>query len=127
MTEVKSGNKCSCGSTDVLIFSCSGGSNVGQIANEVAKKLMTQGKGKMYCLAGIGGHISGITESTRAARKIVAIDGCMGHCAKKTMEHAGFDLDEHVVITDHNIQKSHDLIVSLDDINKVVNYVSKII
>jgi uncharacterized metal-binding protein len=73
---------CVCQPTEVLIFPCSGGSNVGQIANEAAKQLTKQGVGKMYCLAGIGGHISGIVESTKAAKKIIAIDGCPVICAR---------------------------------------------
>ncbi len=54
--------KCLCEPTEVLIFPCSGGSNVGQIANETAKNLTTLDYGKMYCLAGIGGHVSGLSE-----------------------------------------------------------------
>jgi len=34
-------DKCLCEPTEILIFPCSGGSNVGQIANETAKDLTT--------------------------------------------------------------------------------------
>ena len=44
----------------------------------------------MFCLAGIGARIAGILESTKAANKLVAIDGCPVACSKKTLEHAGF-------------------------------------
>ena len=52
--------RCLCEPTDVLIFPCSGGSNVGQIANAAAVRLTQEGRAKMYCLAGLGGDVSGI-------------------------------------------------------------------
>lgn len=51
--------KCLCEPTEILLFPCSGGANVGQIANEVAVSLTREGIGKLFCLAGIGGHICG--------------------------------------------------------------------
>ena len=117
--------KCLCEADEVLIFPCSGGSNVGQIANDAAKKLTTQGVGKMYCLAGLGGHVSGLIESTKAAKRIIAIDGCPVHCAKKTVEHAGFKPDVHVVVTDLGIQKRLDFKIENDEIKKVTDEVSK--
>jgi len=114
-------DKCLCEPTEILIFPCSGGSNVGQIANETAKDLTTLGHGKMYCLAGIGGHVSGLVESTKAAKKIVAIDGCPVACAKKTLEHAGFKIDVHVVVTELGIQKVLDFMMDNDEIKRVVN------
>jgi uncharacterized metal-binding protein len=55
--------KCLCEPTEILILPCSGGSNVGQIANEAGVKLNQEGMGKSFCLAGIGGHVSGMIES----------------------------------------------------------------
>jgi uncharacterized metal-binding protein len=114
-----------CEADGVLIFPCSGGSNVGQIANETAKKLSSQGIGGMYCLAGIGGHISGFAEATREVKKVVAIDGCPVHCARKTLEHAECPVTVHVVVTDLGIQKKSDLHLDEKDINKVVNEVKE--
>ena len=113
-------DKCLCEPTEILIFPCSGGFNVGQIANEAAKDLTTLGHGKMYCLAGIGGHVSGLVESTKAAKKIVAIDGCPVACARKTLEHAGFKVDVHVVVTELGIQKVLGFMMDVGEINKVV-------
>lgn len=65
-----SDEECISKPTEILIFPCSGGSNVGQIANEAAKDLTTLGKGKMYCLAGVGGHINNLIESTKAQKRL---------------------------------------------------------
>lgn len=83
-------NSCMCQGAGVLIFPCSGGSDVGELSDRAARKMAKCGKAKMFCLAGIGAHVTGIIESAKAGKKIIAIDGCAVSCAKKTLEHAGF-------------------------------------
>jgi uncharacterized metal-binding protein len=117
--------KCLSEADEVLILSCSGGSNVGQLANETAKRLSSQGIGEIYCLAGIGGHIGGFAEATHEVRKVVVIDGCPVHCAKKTLEHAGCPVTVHVVVTDLGIRKTSDLHLDDKDIAKVENAVKE--
>ena len=117
--------KCLCEADEVLIFPCSGGSNVGQIANETAKRLSSQGIGDMSCLAGIGGHISGFAEATREVKKVVAIDGCPVHCARKTLEHADCPVSVHVVVTELGIRKTSNLLLDKKDIAKVENAVKE--
>jgi uncharacterized metal-binding protein len=117
-------DKCLCERTEILIFPCSGGSNVGQIANQAGVKLTQDGMGRFFCLAGIGAHVSGMIESTRAGKILVAIDGCPVACAKKTLEHAGFNVDEYVQVTDLDIEKNHDLNPLTPDVDKVTNHLA---
>jgi uncharacterized metal-binding protein len=98
-------NPCSCKGDVTLIFPCSGGSDVGEITDRTARALTAQGIGRMYCLAGIGGRVSGIMESTKAANKILAIDGCPVNCASKTLEQAGFRGFLHISLGDYGIKK----------------------
>jgi uncharacterized metal-binding protein len=74
-----------------LIFACSGGADVGLLSDQAARRMMKEGCGKMFCLAGIGGNVEGILKTTRDADKILVIDGCAVDCAKKTMEEAGIN------------------------------------
>jgi uncharacterized metal-binding protein len=48
------------------------------------------GVAKMYCLAGVGGRISGSLTSAKAVNRIVAIDGCPLNCVRTTLEQAEF-------------------------------------
>lgn len=96
---------CACGQAPKFIFPCSGGSNTGELADRIARELDRTTDGKMYCLAGIGGNVSGIVESTKAAEKILVIDGCSVDCAKKTLEQRGFSSFVHVRITDLGVEK----------------------
>jgi uncharacterized metal-binding protein len=110
--------ECACATAPKLVFPCSGASDVGEIADRAGRKLTTDGDGKMYCLAGIGGQVSGIVESTKVAAKILAIDGCPQDCAKKTLELAGFTSLEHLRVTDIGLEKGKSP-VTLESITKV--------
>jgi uncharacterized metal-binding protein len=66
---------------------------------------MAEGVGKMFCLAGIGGRVSGILETTKAAAAILAIDGCPLDCARKTLEEADFTQFEHLRLSDLGMEK----------------------
>ena len=88
-------NNCMCQETGILIFPCSGSSDVGELSDRVGRTIAKCGKAKMFCLAGIGAHVPGMIESTKAAKRIVAINGCPVSCAKKTLEHAGFQVESY--------------------------------
>ncbi|GAK54464.1 DGC domain protein [Candidatus Moduliflexus flocculans] len=88
--------ECECSSSPALLFPCSGGSDVGALSDQAARQMTAAGIGKMYCLAGIGGRVSGILASTRSAGKILAIDGCPLNCAKATLEQAGITTFKHM-------------------------------
>ena len=98
-------NACACSSAPKLIFACSGAADVGALADQAARKMTRDGNGKMFCLAGIGGRVSGIMMSTQAASAILAIDGCALNCAKKSLEEAGFTGFEHLLLSDLGFQK----------------------
>ena len=91
---------CECASAPTLVFSCSGAADVGEISDRAARKLTRDSAGKMFCLAGVGGHVNTILMSTQAAGKILVIDGCPVDCTKKTLEHAGFSGFSYFRITD---------------------------
>ena len=113
--------KCSCthGEGPVLVFACSGGSNVGQMSNEIAKRMTIQEKGSMFCLAGIGGRVSGIIETTRAAHRRVVIDGCPLACAKKTLVEASLEPDVHIVLTELGMKKGPGLELDNEEVERI--------
>ncbi len=120
-------DNCLCGSSRILIFSCSGGSNVGQLANQAAVDLTKNGTGRLVCLAGIGAHHSGMVESAKGGDLLVAIDGCQVRCAAKTLEHAGLKSEVGVVITDMGIEKSHQLSFKEEDCRLVAEKLGDVI
>src|SRR5512146_446241 len=97
--------QCSCNSAPKFVFPCSGASDVGGLSDQAARQMAKDGTGKMYCLAGIGGRVETIMVNTRAAAKILVIDGCSQECARKTMEVAGFEGFEHLKLEEMGCKK----------------------
>jgi uncharacterized metal-binding protein len=112
--------RCECEAQAVLVFACSGASNVGQIANAAAVELMRQGRARMYCLAGMGAHISGMVDSAAHVDYRIALDGCAVACARKTLECAGLKVDKAVVVTELGIEKNHEFEWSYNDLDRVM-------
>ena len=90
----------------VLIFSCSGAANVGEIADEACRRLMFDGKGEMYCLNGLGGQIDEFVDKTRAADVVLLVDGCDKACGKTVMDGCGIEDFRYVRVTDLGIEKA---------------------
>jgi len=99
-------NACCGDGAGTLILACSGGSNVGQISNNIMVEMAKKGLGSAYCLAGLGADLPGFVENSKAA-KVILIDGCPVACGKVTLEKYGIKPEEHYVITELGIKKSH--------------------
>lgn len=74
-----------------LVLACSGGSDVGEIADRTARAVAKSGAAKMYCLAGIGGKLPSMVKFAGEAETILAIDGCPQHCAAHCLTNAGIE------------------------------------
>jgi len=102
-----------------MILTCSGASNVGQLANQAAVELTREGFGKMFCLAGIGGHLSGFVQSAKDVPQMIAVDGCSQGCAKAVLEHTEIPLRNYLVLTDIGLDKNKDFKLKKQELQKV--------
>lgn len=112
-------NTCECSVGPKLIFACSGAADVGAIADQAARKMTQEGLGKMFCMAGIGGRVSGIMKTTESADRILAVDGCPLNCVKNSLELAGFKQFKHLQPADLGLEKCSSPVTE-ENINKVV-------
>lgn len=112
-------NDC-CGGKTKVVLACSGGSNVGQMTNEVAKRLDVNGDAKFFCLAGVGGQISGMIASVSGADKVLVLDGCPVGCGKKCAEQAGISGYHHLVVSELGIEKKHSYEMPEADVAKTI-------
>ena len=60
-------------------------------------------------------------ETTQAAQTILAIDGCPLHCARNTLEQAGFTKFEHLCLSDLGMEKGKTPVTE-EPIAKVVKH-----
>ncbi len=85
-----------------IIYACFGGlSNTGITAAlasmEVVKELGLK-KVAIGCLAGLPTGVDPVFGKTKAAIKVITVDGCPFQCAKKTLEEAGFEITKSIVL-----------------------------
>jgi uncharacterized metal-binding protein len=110
---------CCTPSGNIMILACSGGSNVGQLANQAAVELTQENFGKMFCLAGIGARLSGFVQSAKDVPEMVVIDGCDVGCSRGIMTQAEVPLKNYLVLTDLGIEKNKNFTLDPRDIEKV--------
>ena len=116
-------SSCCGGSGDriVLIYACSGGANVGEISDKAARELMFEGKGTMFCLAGLGGDVQGMVQTARDADVNLVIDGCPMECAKKCFGRHGITDFTQIKVTDLGIEKVKGVHYTEEQIGQVVD------
>lgn len=122
----QTGCDCACSSGPVLIFACSGAADVGGIVDQVARRLAQAGLGKMHCIAGVGGHVPSILDTTAMASTRLVLDGCPLHCARNSLEQAGLDDLIHICIADLGMKKGQTPITE-ENVERVVAYVREIL
>jgi uncharacterized metal-binding protein len=88
-----------------LILACAGAANTGQLTYQLALELTQEGWGNLFCLAGIGAHLSGFVVSARDAEEMLVLDGCPLACARKNLEQADLPVRNHFIITELGVEK----------------------
>jgi uncharacterized metal-binding protein len=90
-----------------LIMACAGAANTGQMTYQLALELTREGQGNLFCLAGIGAHLSGFVVSARDAEDMLVLDGCPLACAAKNLEQAEVPVRNHFIMTELGVKKQH--------------------
>lgn len=90
-----------------LVYSCSGCSNVAQLANTLAVRLDRSGVAEMSCIAGLGGHVVSLVNKARSGRKILALDGCPLQCVENCLQQHGLHADVHVILSHYGLRKRY--------------------
>ncbi|MBU3056778.1 putative zinc-binding protein [Pseudomonas indica] len=90
-----------------LVYSCSGCSNVAQLANTLALRLDRAGLAEMSCIAGVGGGVPSLVNKARSGRPILALDGCPLHCVRGCLAQHGVDADVHLTLSHYGLRKRY--------------------
>lgn len=102
-----------------LVYSCSGCSNVAQLANRIAVMMDREGTAEMSCIAGVGGGVPVLVNRARSGRFILAIDGCAMHCTAACLARAGVVPSLHVTLSEHGVRKRLHTDVPDDDVERI--------
>lgn len=112
-----------------IIFSCFGGlSNTGitsALASLEAVKELGLDKAAIGCLGALPEKIAPVLGKTKAAKKIITIDGCPFECARKIVEQAGFNVTRSIVLVRDIGMKKKGLHEDIgNDLKGVMEYIS---
>jgi uncharacterized metal-binding protein len=116
-------NCCSTGTK--LLYTCSGASDVGELADRTVRKLWKEGFAQKTCLAGVGGDVSGFVQSAKGADMNITVDGCPIACARKCLERIGVK-PLSIVLADFGYEKGS---ISINDqmINAVAGKIKSVV
>lgn len=106
-----------------LIYSCSGCSDVAQLANNAAVRLDHEGSFEMSCISGVGGKVPALVKTAQSGRPITVIDGCPLHCARACLENVGVEPDEHVRLYEFGFKKHYGQSYGKDAVEEVCDEV----
>lgn len=90
-----------------LVYSCSGCSNVAQLANTLAVRLDRAGLAEMSCIAGVGGRVASLINKANSGRPILAIDGCQLQCVRGCLDQHQVTATVHLVLSQHGLKKRY--------------------
>lgn len=108
------------------IVSCSGASNTGKFADEVARMLSASGDASMICLAKVAIGDQTLIEKVKAQKtKIIVLDGCPINCAEKILGKEGITEIIHVNTTEFGIVKGKTPFTK-EKANEIVEHIKKL-
>ena len=88
-----------------IVYSCSGCSNLAQMAHNISLNLDGDGIAEMSCISGVVGKVGPIMDLANSGRPIIAIDGCSLSCTKSCLETSGLKANYYYQISDLGFEK----------------------
>ena len=110
-----------------LVYSCSGCSNVAQLANDIALWLRDRGVADMSCIAGVGGDVKQLVRVATSGRPILALDGCPLNCVKNCLKRHGVEPTWHIQLSDLGIKKRDGVSCSLEEMFRALEYTHQVL
>ena len=88
-----------------IVYSCSGCSNLAQMAHNISLNLDGDGIAEMSCVSGVIGQVEPILALAKSGRAIIAIDGCELGCTKACLDKSAIKTDHYFKISDLGFDK----------------------
>jgi len=89
------------------VITCSGASDVGELADRVGRTLSRDSVVHLECMAAVGAHDAKIVDKLRQAKLALAIDGCVSRCVSKALDRECIEHYKHLELGDLGFLKGH--------------------
>lgn len=110
-----------------LVYSCSGCSNVAQLANTLAVRLDRAGLAEMSCIAGVGGRVASLINKANSGRPILAIDGCQLQCVRGCLDQHQVTATVHLVLSQYGLKKRYGEDCSASEADQLFTEIAQLI
>ena len=104
----------------VIVYACSGASNLGQLANEIAVRLDRLGLAELTCVTEVGAQDGG---GQGSSRPVLAISGCTSGCCAAMLERHGVEVSRSVILAERGVAKAKHVLVDADSTERVFGQV----
>lgn len=91
--------------TKPIVYSCSGCSNLAQMAHDIALNMDRDGIAEMSCVSGVIGKVPPIVEVATSGRPIFAVDGCSLSCTKACLDACNIPIELHFDLSQFGLEK----------------------
>lgn len=106
-----------------LVYACSGGSCLGQLAHDLAVWLDAEGIATMASIAGVGGQVDRIVEQAQSSSAIIAIEGCDDCCVEACLARCRVKPRWRFNLAELNIETSAGQPCSLADTYRALRHI----
>jgi uncharacterized metal-binding protein len=104
----------------VLVYACSGASNLGQLANEIAIRLDRLGLAELACATEVGAQ----DENDQGSSKpVLAISGCTTACCTAMLKRHGIEVSRSVILAERGVAKAKHILVDAESTERVFGQV----
>ena len=104
----------------VIVYACSGASNLGQLANEIALRLDRLGLADLACATEVGAQDG---DGQGSSRPVLAISGCTSGCCAAMLAQHGGDVSRSVILAERGVAKAKHVLVDEESTERVFGQV----
>jgi len=111
----------------IIVAACDGASSVGQIGNEVARRLskLFPNLVRMCCLAAVARGSNLHLKIFKSARAVIAINGCPLRCASIVLESRGIKPAYEIIVAKEGVNKKPTLDFSEKEVEAIAKKIIK--
>ncbi len=107
----------------IIVATCDGASTVGQVGNEVARKLTKEFPDivRMCCLSAVAAGSRVHIDIFKKARAVISINGCQLMCASNVLKQRGINPTYEITVAKEGVDKIPSLDFTDEEIERVAD------
>jgi uncharacterized metal-binding protein len=111
----------------VIVATCDGAATVGQVGNEVARRLTKTLPNlvRMCCLSAVAAGSKTHLDIFKNAKGVIAINGCQLTCASNVLRQRGVNIAHEVVVAKEGVDKLPSLDFTDEEVERIADKISK--